>query len=60
VIVDRAEAIAYAIDQAKETDILLLTGKGHETYEIGGQKRLSFNERELVRACMRRRTKGEA
>ncbi len=60
VIVDRAEAIAYAIDQAKETDILLLTGKGHETYEICGQKRLSFNERELVRACMRRRAKGEA
>ena len=41
VIEDRREAIKYALENAKEKDVIVLAGKGHENYqEIGGGKRL--------------------
>lgn len=47
-IVDRKEAIKYAIDNAKEGDIILLLGKGHEDYqEINGVKH-HFDDKEVV------------
>jgi len=47
-IADRKEAIAYAIRNAKEGDIIVLAGKGHETYqEICGVK-YPMDEREIV------------
>ncbi len=47
-IVDRAEAIRYAIEHAKEGDVIVLAGKGHEDYqEICGKKH-HMDERELV------------
>ena len=48
IIPDRAEAIAWALDHAREGDILCLCGKGHETYvEVRGKK-LHQDEREIV------------
>lgn len=45
---DRTEAIHYAMDHAKEGDIIILLGKGHEDYqEIKGEK-LYYNEREVI------------
>ena len=47
-IPDRKEAIKYAIKNAKEKDIILLLGKGHENYqEIKGVKH-HFDDRETV------------
>ena len=47
-IIDRAEAIRYAIENAREGDVIVLAGKGHEDYqEIKGQKH-HMDERELV------------
>ncbi|MCD8365535.1 MAG: UDP-N-acetylmuramoyl-L-alanyl-D-glutamate--2,6-diaminopimelate ligase [Clostridiales bacterium] len=47
-IVDRAEAIRYAIEHAEEGDVIVLAGKGHEDYqEICGKKH-HMDERELV------------
>ncbi len=47
-IVDRVEAIHYAIDNAQSGDIILIAGKGHEMYqEIEGVKH-SFNEAEII------------
>ncbi|MBP5608127.1 MAG: UDP-N-acetylmuramoyl-L-alanyl-D-glutamate--2,6-diaminopimelate ligase [Lachnospiraceae bacterium] len=47
-IADRKEAIAYAMHEAKIGDIVILAGKGHETYqEIKGVKH-HMDERELV------------
>ncbi len=47
-IIDRAEAIRYAIEHAVEGDVIVLAGKGHEDYqEICGQKH-HMDERELV------------
>jgi UDP-N-acetylmuramoyl-L-alanyl-D-glutamate--2,6-diaminopimelate ligase len=48
VIENRREAIRYALDLAGENDVVLLAGKGHETYqEIAGIKR-PFNEKQIV------------
>ncbi len=47
-IVDRIEAIKYAIDNAKPKDVILLAGKGHETYTIIGDKTFPCDERQIV------------
>ena len=50
VVEDRRAAIRYAMDIAKKDDIIVLAGKGHETYQdIGGQKH-HLDEREEVAA----------
>ena len=50
VIEDRRRAIRYAMDIAKKDDIIILAGKGHETYQdIGGHK-FHLDEREEVAA----------
>ncbi len=52
---DRKEAIEYAIGHARKGDILLLAGKGHETYEINKTGRHPFDEREIVRKALGKR-----
>ena len=47
-ITDRYEAIERAIDLAEEGDIVVLAGKGHETYQVRGTTKLPFDEREIV------------
>ena len=48
-IVNRTEAIKYAIDMATKNDIIVLAGKGHETYqEINGVKH-HYDEREIIK-----------
>lgn len=55
VIPDRREAIAWAIDHREPGDIIVLTGKGHETYQdIGGVKN-HMDEREIVAEHLRRK-----
>lgn len=48
VIENRAEAIEHALKIAKENDIVLLAGKGHEDYQILGKEKIHFDEKELV------------
>ena len=50
-IIDRAEAIRYAIENAKEGDVIVLAGKGHEDYQEIKGKKYHMDERELV-ACV--------
>ena len=47
-ITERREAIERAIDVARTGDIVLLAGKGHETYQVRGTTKLPFDEREIV------------
>ena len=49
VILDRDEAISKAIELAEKNDIILLAGKGHETYQILGRKKIHFDDREIAR-----------
>jgi len=52
-IEDRRAAIAHAIALADPArDVVLLAGKGHETYQIRGTERLPFDEKEIVAALM--------
>ena len=48
-VTDRLSAIRRAIDLAEEGDIVLLAGKGHETYQIRGTTSYPFDEKEIVR-----------
>lgn len=48
-VTDRLSAIQRAIDLAEEGDIVLLAGKGHETYQIRGTTSYPFDEREIVK-----------
>lgn len=48
VIADRRRAIARALEKAREEDIILIAGKGHETYQEIGQERIHFDDREVV------------
>ena len=52
---DRATAIALAIDQAAAGDVVLVAGKGHETYQVVGSDTLPFDDREVCRAALRNR-----
>jgi UDP-N-acetylmuramoyl-L-alanyl-D-glutamate--2,6-diaminopimelate ligase len=45
---DRRDAIARALSLASAGDVVLLAGKGHETYQIRGTETLPFDEREIV------------
>ena len=46
---DRHNAIHFAISQAKEGDVVLVAGKGHENYQIIGDKKYPFNDVEEVK-----------
>jgi UDP-N-acetylmuramoyl-L-alanyl-D-glutamate--2,6-diaminopimelate ligase len=48
VIENRAEAIHYALSSAREGDLIILAGKGHEDYEITASGKRHFDEREVV------------
>ena len=44
ILEDRATAIAWAINEARANDVVLIAGKGHETYQIVGDKRRDFSD----------------
>lgn len=48
-IPDRKEAIEYALKNSEDGDIILLAGKGHESYQMIKGKRESFSEAEIIR-----------
>lgn len=52
VIADRAQAIVWAIGQAREGDVVLIAGKGHEDYQIIGEQRQPFSDREQVMSVL--------
>ncbi|WP_047151550.1 UDP-N-acetylmuramoyl-L-alanyl-D-glutamate--2,6-diaminopimelate ligase [Aneurinibacillus tyrosinisolvens] len=45
-ITDRREAIRFAIGQANKEDVVLIAGKGHETYQILKDKTIHFDDKE--------------
>ncbi len=48
IVVDRTEAVRRAVHMAKEGDIVLFAGKGHETYQLINGKKVPFSERDLI------------
>jgi UDP-N-acetylmuramoyl-L-alanyl-D-glutamate--2,6-diaminopimelate ligase len=54
-IVDRKEAIERAIRDANSGDLILIAGKGHEKYQVIGDRVLPFDDVEVARAALERR-----
>ncbi len=52
VIENRIEAIKYAISHAVRDDIIVLAGKGHETYQILSTGKIHLDEREVVKEAL--------
>lgn len=52
VIENRVEAIKYAVKSAREGDIIVLAGKGHETYQILKDKTIHLDEREVIQEAL--------
>src|SRR5690606_3552782 len=55
---DREKAIDMAVRLAEPGDVVLIAGKGHETYQIVGSERRSFDDREVARRALARRREG--
>ncbi len=49
---DRRRAIELAIESATPDDIVLLAGKGHETYQIIGTTKHDFSDKDIARQCL--------
>lgn len=52
IISDRTQAIDYAIRNTRDGDVIVLCGKGHETYQIIGEEKIHYDEREIVRKIL--------
>ncbi|MFT8871445.1 MAG: UDP-N-acetylmuramoyl-L-alanyl-D-glutamate--2,6-diaminopimelate ligase [Sporolactobacillus sp.] len=52
-ISDRRAAIRYAVQHAEAGDVILIAGKGHETYQIIGRVKHHFDDREVARTAIR-------
>ncbi len=55
VIIDRREAIAKAVASARERDVVLIAGKGHEDYQIFKDRTVHFDDREVAREALSNR-----
>lgn len=55
VIPDRRHAVCYAAESAIPGEIILLAGKGHEEYEIVGDRKRPFSERAIVAEVLKRK-----
>ena len=52
VIEDRRQAIQYACSMKNKDDVVLVAGKGHESYQIIGDEVTHFNDAEVIRECI--------
>ncbi|MBL8059379.1 MAG: UDP-N-acetylmuramoyl-L-alanyl-D-glutamate--2,6-diaminopimelate ligase [Chthonomonas sp.] len=55
VVPDRREAIAQAIAEAESGDLVVIAGKGHETYQIIGRTKTDFDDRQVAREALAKR-----
>ena len=53
VVTDRVEAIHWALDHAEKDDVIVLCGKGHETYQEVNHVKYHMDEREIVADYLR-------
>jgi UDP-N-acetylmuramoyl-L-alanyl-D-glutamate--2,6-diaminopimelate ligase len=57
-ISDRKTAIERAVREAASGDLVLIAGKGHEKYQVIGERTLPFDDVEVARAALARRRAG--
>jgi UDP-N-acetylmuramoyl-L-alanyl-D-glutamate--2,6-diaminopimelate ligase len=56
-IQNRKKAIEYIINQSEKNDVVILAGKGHETYQILQSETIEFDDREEARNAILSRLK---
>ncbi|HTG14157.1 MAG TPA: UDP-N-acetylmuramoyl-L-alanyl-D-glutamate--2,6-diaminopimelate ligase [Blastocatellia bacterium] len=54
-LLDRREAIFRAVAEAREGDVVLIAGKGHETYQVLRDRTIHFDDHEVAREAMMKR-----
>ena len=59
-IADRRHAIETAIAEAREGDVIIIAGKGHETYQIFSDRTIDFDDREVAAQALRARSEDRA
>lgn len=52
VVIDRKEAIEFAVAKAKPNDVIVIAGKGHETYQIIGKNVYDFDDRLVAKEAI--------
>jgi UDP-N-acetylmuramoyl-L-alanyl-D-glutamate--2,6-diaminopimelate ligase len=57
-MIDRRDAILHAVDLASAGDVVLIAGKGHEKYQVIGDRTLPFDDVEVARAALAKRRSG--
>ncbi len=55
VIENRVDAIKFAMENAQKGDIIVLAGKGHETYQILADKKIHLDEREVIKEILNKK-----
>jgi UDP-N-acetylmuramoyl-L-alanyl-D-glutamate--2,6-diaminopimelate ligase len=56
---DRKKAIESAIESADKNDIVLIAGKGHETYQLIGKQKFDFSDKEIAEQCLQKRIRSK-
>lgn len=54
IVLNRKKAIEHALRQAKTNDLVLIAGKGHETYQIIGEEKNHFDDREVAKEILKK------
>lgn len=57
VVENRRDAIKYALTHAEKDDVIVLAGKGHETYQILNTGTIHFDEREIIKEILAEESK---
>ena len=57
---DRASAIEIALSGAEVGDCVLIAGRGHQSWQVVGDRRFPFDDREVARGCLRAGRWGES
>ena len=57
-LVDREDAIIHAIDRAQKDDVVIIFGKGHETYQVFADKTIDFNDKEVAINAIKNKISG--
>lgn len=53
VVLDRREAIHMAITMARPGDLIIIAGKGHESYQLINEQIIPFDDRKVAAECLK-------
>lgn len=56
-VLDRQEALEKVISLAEPGDVVFVLGKGHEDYQILGERKIPFDDRLVVQECLKRKSR---